>query len=792
MFKLLPKIISILLGIAFLVGVASTASAAPASTDKKEWAFEYKLTQSYLVKMGAWFSGGGSAPEITGQIQSYTSQASCAAGEASWASDSDYTITRSCYETTPAALAVARGVALANIQSADFTGDPLLKNLNCSITNGAFGIKGTLVECVPVLTYYVIYKPASWFLVGSGYIFDAMLTLSIDRSFIDQKFVESTWLIVRDFSNMLFIFILIFAGVQTILNMGNWKNTIKLVIVMALLINFSLFFTKVVIDAGNILAVGIYSSMGTEKSAVDQSFQVVGNVPERDISGRLAAAFQPQQFLDSAGKVEALDATIVFLVATVVSGYAGYVFFKVALLFIGRLIAFWFLMIVSPFAFISIALPAKANKFQGWLDELINQAFVAPVFLFFIYIIMQVLYAGDGLLIGIIKESPTVGPFTFDKVLGPVIVATLLVLALQKALEFAKDLSGKFGELGAGIGGAALGIATTGTAMVGRKFLGGAGALALRSGLVSSESKVGGYAKSLTQASFDVRNLGGKDSMFGKTIGGGIAKGVGSLGLGKGGGVGGVEKAEKDRIEKTLEKAKGKEMSLFEEERVRARAEKESKKQQVSDSMATSKAAFSAKLKKDRSSQLKEEVESAQKAHDESETAKEVEKTKAAYEESVRDRMRGGSSTAVDAAKAEFDTATAAHASSGTSVALQAKLDELRKAEQEAASTAESEAPTTAEGPTEKPKSAKERADADIKKENERRRNAYADKVEKGGWFGLGSNRAAAAKIRKGDESGKSKNLKALAKKKKDAEEAGKNEDVIKYIDEEIEKEKEK
>lgn len=554
MSKPLPKIIAILLGIVFLVGGAHTASAAPTTT---VWAFEYTLINPLSVA-GIGLSG------VEGQILSFNSLAACEKAESSYTWDFSltgrtYSITRSCYQTTEGALEPLRAAARANIASADIGPTALDKfNLWCGLPLPGLS-KYNLTDCIPSVVYYVIYKPASWFLVGSGYIFDAMLTLSIDSSFINQEFVESIWLIVRDFSNMFFIFILIFTGVQTILNMGNWKNTIKLVIIMALLINFSLFFTKVVIDAGNILAVGIYSSMGTEKSAVNQSFQVVGSVPERDISGRLAAAFQPQQFLDSAGKVDALDATVVFLVAAVVSGYAGYVFFKVALLFIGRLIAFWFLMIASPFAFISIALPGKANKFQEWLNELTNQAFVAPVFLFFVYIIMQVLNAGDGILTGLIKTSPTtIGPFTFDKVLGPVIIASLLVLALQKALEFAKDLSGKFGDLGAGIGGAALGIATGGAAMVGRGVVGGAASTILKSGWLQ-EKALGGSkwaeratltANSLQKATFDPRNLGGKDSAFGKTIGGGIAKGIKSLGVGEGGGKGGYQKTELDKEKK--------------------------------------------------------------------------------------------------------------------------------------------------------------------------------------------------------------------------------------------------
>lgn len=547
---------TILLGIVFFLSGTTMASAATPSPDKVQWAFEYKLTPNLFVKIGAFISGDGSTPEITNQIQSYTTQATCAVGEASYASDSDYAVTRSCYQTTTAALTAARSLALANIQNADFNGDPLLKNLNCNITDGKIG-EGSLADCFPIIIYYVVYKPASWFLVGAGYTFDAMLTLSIDSNFVNQGFIDSTWIVVRDFSNMLFIFILLYAGVQTILGAKDWRDTILKVIIMALLINFSLFFTKVVIDAGNILAVGVYNSMGVVKSAENQSFQITGAVAERDVSGILASSFQPQRFLDTAGKVNAVDATIVFLVATVVSGYAGYIFFMVAILFIGRLIAFWFLMIVSPFAFISIALPSGANKFQSWLSELLNQAFVAPVFLFLIYLIMQVVNAGDGLLVGLIKTSPTtVGAFTFDKVLAPVVVATFLVLALQKALGFAKSMSGGFGDFGSKIAGTALGITTGGASLVGRGVIGGAAAYALKKGLVSSESHWGGRARALTKASFDVKNIGGKDSVFGKTIGGGIAKGIKEFGAGAGTGVGGIEKVIKEREKKADTKAR--------------------------------------------------------------------------------------------------------------------------------------------------------------------------------------------------------------------------------------------
>lgn len=785
MIKLFPKINGLAFGILFLLIGATNVSAAPVAQEKVTWVFEYSTISPQNDLAFGYFG-----ESVDGLILSYPSQALCQEGEESYRSDTNYgfhtsRITKSCYQTTQKVYAEKLAASLEAIRTADIGPTALDKfNLWCGLPLPGLS-KYNLPDCIPAVVYYVIYKPASWILVGAGQIFDVTLALSIDSSFINQDFVDSTWLVVRDFSNMLFIFILLFAGVQTILNMGAWQNTIKLVIIMALLINFSLFFTKVVIDAGNVLAVGIYNSMGVQKNGTDRNLSG-GGVPERNISGNLAGAFEPQRFLDTAGKVDALDATIVFIIAAIVSGFAGYVFFKVALLFIGRLIAFWFLMIVSPFAFISIALPSKANKFQDWVDTLISQAFVAPVFLFLLYLIMQVINGGNGILAGLVKQSGSgVGAFTFDKVLAPVIIATIIIIALQRALKFATDMSGELGNLGAGIGGAALGIATGGTAMVGRTFLGGAGALALRSGLVSSESRVGGFAKTLTKSSFDVRNLGGKDSVFGKTIGGGIAKGVGSLGLGKGGGVGGVEKAKKDQMEKTLEKAKGKEMSIYEEERMRAKAEKEAKKQQTGDNMATARAAFSSKLKEDQAAQLKADVEAAQKAHNESGTAKEVEKTKAAYEESLTGPV---DMNARKAAKAAFDTATTTHASSGTSVELQAKLDEMRKAEQEASSATESETPTTTESPTEKPKSANDK----INEENERRRNAYADKVAKGGWFGIGANRAAAAKIRSGGDSNHSKKAKELAKELAGLKEegSGATETQIEYVEKKIEEHK--
>src|SRR3989344_1416303 len=71
--------------------------------------------------------------------------------------------------------------------------------------------------------------------------------------------INEAWSVIRDLANMSFIFVLLYAAIKTILGTGSdTKNLIVKIIVVAILINFSLFFTKVVIDASNVLAIAFY------------------------------------------------------------------------------------------------------------------------------------------------------------------------------------------------------------------------------------------------------------------------------------------------------------------------------------------------------------------------------------------------------------------------------------------------------------------------------------------------------------------------------------------------------
>ena len=103
-------------------------------------------------------------------------------------------------------------------------------------------MSGSLGGCLVTLFYYIFYGLASFLLTVAAKFFDIVLALSLSST-LYGPFISDAWSVVRDLSNLFFILILLFVAIQTILGMGDEaKKTIARIIVMALLINFSMFF----------------------------------------------------------------------------------------------------------------------------------------------------------------------------------------------------------------------------------------------------------------------------------------------------------------------------------------------------------------------------------------------------------------------------------------------------------------------------------------------------------------------------------------------------------------------
>jgi hypothetical protein len=342
------------------------------------------------------------------------------------------------------------------------------------------------------------------------------------------------------------------------------KKMIGKVIIIALLINFSMFFTEVVIDSSNILALVFYNKINVGVTTTNASGQKVTALApyesatgEKDVAGGLTGAFNPANQLNTtffqsaaainhmpnatsninassvvgtsnqtASNTDPISSGILYgimILSGTVMLVAAYALFVSGLSFLGRLVELFVLIIFSPFALMSFSVPLLEKVdyigWDAWFKRLLAVSFMAPIFMFFMYFIFMLI--GANLFGGLItKANP---PSFVENVLGIFLPATLIVILLLKATDYAKKGSGKFGEaIFAGakvVGGLALGAATGGVAAVGVATAGRAGAAFANSSFAKNweaRGLGGGYvrrgAEKLGSASYDVRGakIGGK------------------------------------------------------------------------------------------------------------------------------------------------------------------------------------------------------------------------------------------------------------------------------------------
>ncbi len=198
--------------------------------------------------------------------------------------------------------------------------------------------------------------------------------------------INSAWTTIRDVANMSFIFILLYAAIQLILGIG--KDTQKLivkVVMVAILINFSMFFTKVVIDASNVLSITFYGAMAPGALESDSPI-------ESGLSNAFMDHLEISSLYEAAGHT--LDVGSIFttgIMGSILLLIASFVFFAIAIMFIIRYVILIMVIILSPLAFTAMILPNSDKYFDKWKDALIGQAFFAPIYLMLTWISLKML-----------------------------------------------------------------------------------------------------------------------------------------------------------------------------------------------------------------------------------------------------------------------------------------------------------------------------------------------------------------------------------------------------------------
>jgi len=437
---------------------------------------------------------------------------------------------------------------------------------------GLGGSDSNIGGCVAQLTY-LFWGVAESIAHLSANFLDFFVYYSTNSSSYTNEFINKGWGLIRDIANIFFIIALLYIAIKTILslNVTDNKKLIAAVILAALLINFSLFITQVVIDGSNILAKVFYNQIqpkNTDKTVALQKNE------EKAISVALISNFNPQKLVtqeiyDGSGGI----ATFIFiaLLCLAMALFIAYMFFSVALVFLARVISLWMSMIFSPIAFASYSFKEKIPGFghDEWWKSLLQNAFLAPLFIFFLYLITML----SSFMVVFEYKSSSGKEDLFQHIMAIFIPFAITFALLWKAKKMVVEMSGDMGK--AVLKVASYAVGTAGIGMVAAYLGKGARATVGRAGSAVAGSKWAKgmassknvFAKFLGNKAMDAGKAAGKGSwdirgakIFGKTLA--------STGLkvGEAKGKGGFEQAKKDQIAKRQERAQELEAGAGEKE----------------------------------------------------------------------------------------------------------------------------------------------------------------------------------------------------------------------------------
>jgi hypothetical protein len=379
----------------------------------------------------------------------------------------------------------------------------------------------------------VILKFVSWLTYLSGMLLNTVIRFTVVdmASYISKNgAVTGAWKTVRDISNMGFIFVLLYAGIKMILGIGkNVQRLIVTVIVVAILMNFSLFFTKVIIDASNILAMFFYGAMAPDALTSTSS----------GLADSLLAPLKIQTIWKMPENITADKLFIIGVMGSIVALVAAFVFFAISIMFIIRFVALVFVMILSPLAFMAYILPDLEKYRDQWWGTLMGQAFFAPIYFMLTWIVLKIVegislntggtwseaFAGELIQY---SDQGFVATGNIELVFTFLVVIALLIATLIISKQYA-DKSHSLVKSATGWATSTAGGATFGAAgWAGRRTLGRYGenkkdneewkARAAQGGVGGAIARAKlNLAKGASTASFDARNARLTESLAKKT-----------------------------------------------------------------------------------------------------------------------------------------------------------------------------------------------------------------------------------------------------------------------------------
>jgi hypothetical protein len=277
--------------------------------------------------------------------------------------------------------------------------------------SGLIGGIADVAIAAPVNWIVGLFK--DFFLTILGQTIIPLLTNVMSYQNFFSNGVNAGWTITRDFANLFFALILLIIAIATVLNVGALDNyTAKRMlpnfIFVALFINFSKAIVGFLIDISQIIMVSFYNSFGPSMT------DVIGNASK---IAETAAESNTENL-------------IINIFTIVIIAFLTFVLLWTALILAMRIVTLWFVIMLSPLAFMSSLIPGLKGINSEWTKNLQEALITGPTLMFLLYLAFSVMSQG------ISANTATVGNLMNNgNLINYVLVIGLLFLANTTATK---------------------------------------------------------------------------------------------------------------------------------------------------------------------------------------------------------------------------------------------------------------------------------------------------------------------------------------------------------------------
>lgn len=279
--------------------------------------------------------------------------------------------------------------------------------------------------------------------------------VQMSQNYSKLPVIADTWGTVRDLANMAFIFVLLYISIQMILGNSQNRKLLVNIILAAILVNFSLFFTRVIIDASNLLALTFYTGI-TGTTDVSK----LSDVSNFGVANGFMDVINVTTLWKMPGNPSDIVLAIIGLLGSVLLLICAFVFFAVAIMLVIRYVILILVLILSPLMFVGMILPSFNKYKEKWFDALLGQAFFAPAYFFMTWIALRVSYAIKFALMGsnnpawsdafagtFTEKGGDITSFFSANTMNLVVLFAIVITLVVASLVIAKSQAGKAGAL---------------------------------------------------------------------------------------------------------------------------------------------------------------------------------------------------------------------------------------------------------------------------------------------------------------------------------------------------------